>query len=77
MNLDEIKKKLTELAFQKTSPFCYCCYRECPEGTCKQCGSDDLMRLLEEYGVEYGLCRVRHNPYYAENQIMMNAQLYT
>ena len=67
MNLDEIKKKLTELAFQKTSPFCYCCYRECPEGTCKQCGSDDLMRLLEEYGVEYGLCRVRHNPYYAEN----------
>lgn len=54
MNLEEIKNKLTELAFERTTPFCYSCYELCPSGRCKNCGSDDLMRHLEGVGVEYG-----------------------
>lgn len=54
MNLEEIKNKLTELAFERTTPFCYSCYDLCPSGRCKNCGSDDLMRHLEGVGVEYG-----------------------
>ena len=54
MNLEEIKNKLTELAFERTSPFCYSCYEICPSGRCNNCGSDDLMRHLEDVGVEYG-----------------------
>ena len=54
MNLEEIKNKLTELAFERTTPFCYSCYELCPSGKCKDCGSDDLMRHLEGVGVEYG-----------------------
>ncbi len=72
MNLEEIKNKLTELAFERTTPFCYSCYELCPSGRCNNCGSDDLMRHLEGVGVEYGLCRIRHNPYYPELNIMLN-----
>ena len=54
MNLEEIKNKLTELAFERTTPFCYSCYELCPYRRCKDCGSDDLMRHLEGVGVEYG-----------------------
>ncbi len=54
MNLEEIKNKLTELAFERTTPFCYSCYELCPSGRCNNCGSDDLMRHLEGVGVEYG-----------------------
>lgn len=45
---------MTELAFERTTPFCYSCYQDCPSGHCKDCGSDDLMRHLEGVGVEYG-----------------------
>ncbi|MCP4914894.1 MAG: hypothetical protein GY909_17380 [Oligoflexia bacterium] len=54
MCLKEINKKLEKIAFNKTIPFCYSCYNEAPTGTCKTCHSDDLMRLLPEYGCEYG-----------------------
>ncbi len=54
MSLQDIKTKLKELAFEKTTPFCYSCYVKCPSGICKSCGSDDLMRHLEGVGVEYG-----------------------
>lgn len=54
MNEQEIKEKLTKLALKRTTPFCYSCYEKCPLGTCKHCGSDDLMRHLEGVGVEYG-----------------------
>ena len=54
MNEQEIKEKLNELALKRTTPFCYSCYEKCPSGTCKHCGSDDLMRHLEGVGVEYG-----------------------
>lgn len=54
MNLSEINSKLESIAFNKTIPFCYCCYKEAPTGTCKSCHSDDLMRLLPSVGCEYG-----------------------
>ena len=54
MNVEEIKNKLTELAFERTTPFCYMCYQLCPNGRCEDCGSDDLMRHLDGVGVEYG-----------------------
>lgn len=54
MNL-EIKEKLEELAYKKTIPFCYSCYKEAPTGCCETCLSDDLMRLLPDVGCEYGI----------------------
>ena len=51
---DELAKALEQLAFQKTIPFCYSCYKDAPKGRCTQCGSDDLMRHLPGVGVEYG-----------------------
>lgn len=50
----EIQKQLEKIAYNKTNPFCYSCYQECPEGRCQSCGSDDLMRLLPGNGCEYG-----------------------
>ena len=50
----EIQEKLEELAFKKTIPFCYGCYKEAPNSQCLTCGSDDLMRHLPSVGVEYG-----------------------
>jgi len=54
MNAEEIQIKLTELALERSKPFCYSCYQDCTNGYCSICGSDDLMRHLEGVGVEYG-----------------------
>ena len=51
---ETIYNQLTALAFQESIPFCYGCYVKAPTGTCHNCGSDDLMRLLESVGCEYG-----------------------
>lgn len=51
----EIMSRLEKLAFKKTTPFCYSCYRKAPTGRCGQCESDDLMRELAGEGVEYGV----------------------
>lgn len=51
----EIYKKLEQLAYQRTKPFCYSCYEEAPAGTCEKCQSDDLMRLLPGVGCEWGV----------------------
>ncbi|TXG77874.1 hypothetical protein E6Q11_02060 [Candidatus Dojkabacteria bacterium] len=51
----EMMKKLEQVAFERTKPFCYGCYRQAPTGVCLSCGSDDLMRELPGAGVEYGL----------------------
>lgn len=51
----ELQSKLEQLAFEKTKPFCYGCYKESPTGRCPCCGSDDLMRLMEGVGCEYGV----------------------
>ena len=50
----EILAKLEQLAFDRTTPFCYGCYIKAPKGVCPQCHSDDLMRHLEGVGVEWG-----------------------
>jgi hypothetical protein len=54
LTTQEITARLEKLAFKKTTPFCYSCYRKAPTGRCAQCGSDDLMRELAGGGVEYG-----------------------
>lgn len=51
---NEIFEQLKELAFKRSIPFCYSCYKEAPTGCCKVCGSDDLMRLVVGIGCEYG-----------------------
>lgn len=50
----EIQQKLEQLAFQRTTAFCYSCYIKAPNGICPQCHSDDLMRHLDGVGCEYG-----------------------
>lgn len=50
----EIQNKLNELALKRSTPFCYSCYKAAPSGCCKTCGSDDLMRLVDGVGCEYG-----------------------
>ena len=52
---ETIIKRLEALAFQGTIPFCYSCYIKAPTGRCPNCGTDDLMRLHEETGCEYGV----------------------
>lgn len=50
----EIHEQLTQLAFKRSTPFCYGCYTEASTGRCNSCGSDDLMRLVHGNGCEYG-----------------------
>lgn len=50
----EIQEKLEQLAFKKTTSFCYSCYQDALSGKCERCGSDDLMRHLQGVGCEYG-----------------------
>lgn len=53
--LDEgIRKKLARVAKNLSSPFCYHCYQDAPDGRCSKCGSDDLMRELPGVAVEWG-----------------------
>lgn len=49
----EIQEKLQKLAFRKSSPFCYNCYRIAPTGRCLACLSDDLMRHVDGVGCEW------------------------
>lgn len=51
----EIQSQLEQLAFKRTTPFCYGCYVLAPKGVCPECHSDDLMRHLEGVGVEWGV----------------------
>jgi hypothetical protein len=50
----EIQEKLHQLALKRSTPFCYSCYKVAPAGCCSSCGSDDLMRIVEGVGCEYG-----------------------
>lgn len=54
MNRDQLMEKLTKLAYERSTPFCYTDYIKCPTGVCPICGSDDLMRITENDGPEYG-----------------------
>lgn len=51
---DELKEKLTALAFDMTDNFCYSCYKVVKGENCPSCGTDDFMRHLDGVGVEYG-----------------------
>ena len=50
----EIQEKLEQLAYERTTPFCYGCYVKAPTGVCPQCHTDDLIRHLDGVGVEWG-----------------------
>lgn len=53
--MSALNKRLNNLAFKKTYPFCYGCYKRVVQSKeCPSCGSDDLMRELVGVGVEYG-----------------------
>ena len=51
---DDLKEKLTVLAFDLTDNFCYGCYKVVKAEKCPSCGTDDFMRHLQGVGVEYG-----------------------
>ncbi|MHC4071038.1 MAG: hypothetical protein ACYTGS_03230 [Planctomycetota bacterium] len=51
---NDLKDKLTALAFDMTDNFCYGCYKVVEGDHCPGCGSDDFMRHLDGVGVEYG-----------------------
>ena len=51
---NELREKLTALAFDVTDNFCYGCYKVVEGDRCPDCGSDDFMRHLDGVGVEYG-----------------------
>lgn len=51
----EIQTQLKSVAFKRSKPFCYSCYKEAPSGRCLTCGSDDLMRLVPGVGCEWGV----------------------
>ena len=51
---EELRDRLTALAFELTDNFCYGCYRVVKGDRCPQCYSDDFMRHLAGVGVEYG-----------------------
>ena len=51
---DQLIQRLDKIALHSTSPFCYGCYKEAPTGRCVHCGSDDLMRLMQGVGCEWG-----------------------
>ena len=51
---NDLKDKLTALAFDVTDNFCYGCYKVVEADHCPGCHSDDFMRHLDGVGVEYG-----------------------
>ena len=51
---NDLKDKLTALAFDVTDNFCYGCYKVVEGDHCLGCHSDDFMRHLDGVGVEYG-----------------------
>ena len=52
---DELKERLDALAFEETTPWCSSCNVPAPEGRCRRCGSDDLMRYLKGEGADWGV----------------------
>jgi len=52
---NEEYEALEKIAYVKSKPFCYSCYQEVKNKYCSGCGSDDNMRLVEGFGVEYGI----------------------
>lgn len=55
MIMETLIRKLKALAWKKSKPFCYGCYKMAPTGRCEICFSDDLMRITEDEGPEFGI----------------------
>lgn len=53
--MKELKKRLEAIAWKKSKPFCYGCYKEAASERCVTCGSDDLLRLMPGVGCEWGI----------------------
>lgn len=51
----EIQQKIEQLAYKRTTPFCYGCYIKAPKGVCPQCHSDDLMRTMDGVGCDWNI----------------------
>lgn len=51
----EIQQKIEQLAYKRTTPFCYGCYVKAPKGVCPECQSDDLMRHMDGVGCDWSI----------------------
>lgn len=51
----EIQQKIEQLAYSRTTPFCYGCYIKAPKGVCPECHSDDLMRSMDGVGCDWSI----------------------
>ena len=47
-------EQLSQMALERSIPFCVGCYREAPTGLCPSCGSDDLAKLVRGDGMDWG-----------------------
>ncbi len=59
--MEELMKRLEAIAWKKSKPFCYGCYKTAPSGVCRSCGSDDLMRIVDGVGVDWNIEWVRNH----------------
>ena len=54
-----LREKLKSIAYKLSKPFCYHCYAHAIETVqgprCLKCHSDDLMRITEDDGPEWGV----------------------
>ncbi len=53
-NYTDLQDRLQALACAVTDNFCYSCYKIVEGDRCPDCDTDDFMRHLEGFGVEYG-----------------------
>lgn len=51
----EIQQKIEQLAYKRTTAFCYGCYIKAPKGVCPQCHSDDLMQTMDGVGCDWSI----------------------
>jgi hypothetical protein len=51
----EILKKLENLAYKRTTPFCMSCYIKAPQGKCSSCQTDDLAHWMDGVGLDWSL----------------------
>lgn len=53
--MEDLMKRLNDIAWLKSVAFCYQCYLAVTSCACTVCGSDDNMRMLPGVGCEHGL----------------------
>lgn len=51
----EIQQKIEQLAYKRTTAFCYSCYIKAPTGVCPECHSDDLCRHMDGVGCDWSI----------------------